>query len=86
MTGQPRFYYDDISVHRQNNFLTRNKLDFTSFAPTNNSTQHYNNLEIRQMAQNDFTNSSIDHRTDLHQVITKSSCTYKKTISFTSRQ
>ena len=65
MTGQPRFYYDDITVHRQNNFLTRNKLDFTTFAPSNNSTSNYNNLEIRQMAQNDFANSSIDHRTDL---------------------
>ena len=65
MTGQPRFYYDDITVHRQNNFLTRNKLDFTTFAPSNNTTSNYNNLEIRQMAQNNFTDSSIDHRTDL---------------------
>ena len=64
MTGQPRFYYDDITVHI-NDFFTRNKLDFTTFAPSNNSTSNYNNLEIRQMAQNDFANSSIDHRTDL---------------------
>ena len=33
VTGQPRFYYDDVMVHRQNNYLTRNKIDFTSFGP-----------------------------------------------------
>lgn len=66
MTGQPRFYYDDVMVHRQNNFITRNKLDFTDFGVKNNDiNQQYTNSEIRNLAQNHFTDNTIDFRTQL---------------------
>ena len=31
MTGQVRYYYDDVDAIRQPNYLTRNKIDFTEF-------------------------------------------------------
>ena len=66
MTGQPRFYYDDVMIHRQNNYLTRNKLDFTSFGShINQAEQKYSNMDIRQMAHQDFDNNTINHRSDL---------------------
>ena len=34
MTGQTRFYYDDIDQQTRYNYLTRNKVDFANFATT----------------------------------------------------
>lgn len=66
VTGQPRFYYDDVTVHRQNNYLTRNKIDFTDFGPSNNNiNQKYTNSQIRTMAQDTFADKTIDFRTDM---------------------
>ena len=66
MTGQPRFYYDDVMVHRQNNYVTRNKIDFTDFGPKNNGiNQEHTNLDIRKKAQDDFTDNAIEFRTQL---------------------
>ena len=70
VTGQPRFYYDDVMIHRQNNYLTRNKLDFTNFgSQINNAEQKHSNMEIRSLAHNHFDNNTIDHRTDLQNQI-----------------
>lgn len=33
MTGQPRYYYDDITSQTQSNYITRNQIDFTGFGP-----------------------------------------------------
>jgi len=66
VTGQPRFYYDDVMVHRQNNYVTRNKIDFTDFGPKNNQiNQQHTNAEIRKLAQNAFTDNAINFRTEL---------------------
>lgn len=66
MTGQPRFYYDDVQVHRQNNYITRNKIDFASFGPQNNEiNQKYGNMTIRQKAEEAFLNNALDFRTEL---------------------
>jgi len=66
VTGQPRFYYDDVMVHRQNNYVTRNKLDFTDFGPRNNQiNQQYSNAEVRDKAQNAFADNTINFRTEL---------------------
>jgi len=66
VTGQPRFYYDDVMVHRQNNYLTRNKIDFTSFGPQiNDINQKYGNMSIRHMAQDAFVDNTIQYRTEL---------------------
>jgi hypothetical protein len=66
VTGQPRFYYDDVMVHRQNNYITRNKLDFTDFGARNNQiNQKYSNADIRTKAQNAFADNTINFRTEL---------------------
>jgi hypothetical protein len=66
VTGQPRFYYDDVMVHRQNNYITRNKLDFTDFGRRNNEIdQQYSNSEIRNLAQNTYTDEALGFRTEL---------------------
>lgn len=66
VTGQPRFYYDDVMVHRQNNYITRNKLDFTDFGARNNQiNQQYSNADIREKAQSAFADNTINFRTDL---------------------
>ena len=66
VTGQPRFYYDDVMVHRQNNYITRNKLDFTDFGRRNNEIdQQYSNSQIRNLAQNSYTDNALDFRTEL---------------------
>ena len=53
-------------VHRQNNYVTRNKIDFTDFGPKNNQiNQQHTNAEIRKLAQNAFTDNAINFRTEL---------------------
>lgn len=69
LTGRPRFFYDDVDVHRRNEFITRNKLDFEPFGlQTGPQTQPmYSNMEIREMAQNSFLDNALTFRTDLQQ-------------------
>lgn len=66
VTGQPRFFYDDVMVHRQNNFVSNNKLDWTNFGIKNNHmNSNYTNNEIRNLAQQAFTDDTINFRTEL---------------------
>jgi len=46
--------------------VTRNKIDFTDFGPKNNQiNQQHTNAEIRNLAQNAFTDNAINFRTEL---------------------
>jgi hypothetical protein len=73
MTGQPRFYYDDINSIRMPNYISRSNIDFANYAdtygPLNNSNQYgnSNNSQIRDLAQNSFLNSSLQQRTELQE-------------------
>ena len=73
MTGQPRFYYDDIEATTQYNYLTRNALDWTQFGTTVGPSQkaHVSQcpsaMDVRQMANDTFANQTIFQRMDLQQ-------------------
>ena len=72
MTGQPRFYYDDIDAIRQPNYITRNDLDTfdfgTSYGPmTEGEFMAHSGENIRGKADNRFMEDSIDFRNDLQQ-------------------
>lgn len=72
ITGQPRFYYDDINAIRRPNFIVRSKIDTFDFGETygpmkDNETINRNDCDIRQKAQQKFLDDSIGFRTDLQQ-------------------
>lgn len=70
MTGQPRFYYDDIDTQTQPNYITRNNIDFTQYGPQIGPASyqgHLNNMEIRNLANMTFSDSVIQQRTELQQ-------------------
>lgn len=66
LTGQPRFYYDDIDAHTQNNFITRNKIDFTNFAPrVGVYGEDVPYEDVRTLADQTFHNNVMKQRTEL---------------------
>lgn len=71
VTGQPRFYYDDIDSQKQYNYICRSKIGFTPFGPQtgpislNNET--LSNMEIRDLANQTYVDSVIQQRTELQQ-------------------
>lgn len=65
MTGQPRFYYDDIDAHTQYNYITRNKIDFTNFAPVSGPYRDIPNEDVRTLANETFHNNVMKQRTEL---------------------
>ena len=69
MTGQPRFYYDDIDQQTQPNYITRNNLDIYGFAsqigPLQESTLEGNRL--RETANQNYTDNQLLFRTELQQ-------------------
>lgn len=71
VTGQPRFYYDDVNAGREMNYITRNKIDVYNFA---NQTGIFdkevdcNPLEnVRIQAQEAFITHGNDHRLSMQQ-------------------
>lgn len=69
MTGQSRFYYDDIDQHTQTNYITRNKIDFANFG-TNAGPVRGGSLEgtmLRNTADQMYTDSQIGFRSELQQ-------------------
>jgi len=71
LLGQPKFFYDDINAVRMPNYITRNKIDFLPYADTygpqkNESGLDYTN-KIKQMAQDSWTENSLNFRTGLQQ-------------------
>lgn len=70
LTGQPRFYYDDVDEFRRSKFITRNYIDFTPFGLQTGpqyTKPAYTNMEIRELANNTFLDNSLSFRTDLQQ-------------------
>lgn len=64
-TGQPRFYYNDVDAHTQYNFISRNKVDFTEFAPTSGPYPGLPPDDFRPLADQTFHDDVIRQRTDL---------------------
>ena len=65
MTGQTRFYYDDVDAHTQYNFISRNKIDFTNFAPNSGPYPGLPPDDFRALADNTFHNDIMKQRTEL---------------------
>ena len=65
MTGQPRFYYDDVDAHTQYNYITRNKIDFTNFGHTAGAYEEIPTEDIRTLANETFHNNVMKQRTEL---------------------
>ena len=67
--GQPRFAYDDINAIRMPNYITRNKIDFTSFGDSYGpmSQEDGNDLtaNIRELAQDAWFKNSGEFRENL---------------------
>lgn len=71
VTGQPRFYYDDINAGRESNFITRNKIDvynFTNQVGIFNERVNDNVLEtVKPQVHDAFITNGNDHRHSLQQ-------------------
>lgn len=75
LTGRGKYMYDDVDLIRQNQFITRNALDFTDFGlqtgPQPNPHDMKTNMEIRQLAQNAFLDNALTFRTELQERLMK---------------
>lgn len=69
VTGQPRFYYDDINQITQPNYITRNNLDIYGFAPQVGTPNNpvLEGESLRQFANNNYTDNQLQYRTELQQ-------------------
>jgi hypothetical protein len=70
MTGQPRFYYDDIDSVRRPNYIARTNIDhikgMDTYGPIRDDDDtRMNNEMVREIAENDFKDQTIDFRTDM---------------------
>jgi hypothetical protein len=71
VTGQPRFFYDDVNAVRMPNYLTRSKIDFLPFADSYGSVQdksefgNIHNPHIRPLVQDSWLRDSLQFREDL---------------------
>jgi len=69
VTGQPRFYYDDIDQQTQPNYISRNNLDiYGGFSHV--GTAHQKNLEgdsLREYANKNYVDNQLQFRTELQQ-------------------
>jgi hypothetical protein len=70
MTGQPRYFYDDVNVIRRPNYISRSNIDHIpevdTYGPMRSDEQIYNtNKTIRKMAESEFSDSTIDFRTEM---------------------
>jgi len=75
VTGQPRFYYDDVNAIRMPNYVVRSNIDNQPFAdqygPIPQGEAHGNkfNANIRALANDAFMTSTIEQRTNLQQTM-----------------
>lgn len=69
MTGQSRFYYDDIEQITQPNYITRNKLDVFGFGSQigNPSEPVLQGDLLRNQANNNYIDNQLMYRTELQQ-------------------
>lgn len=70
MTGQPRFFYDDIEAHTQPNYLCRSNIDFAKFSSgygpyADPDLTSDNGLTVREKAQDIFTQDTLFQRNDM---------------------
>lgn len=77
VSGQPRFYYDDLNAAREGNFVTRNKIDvynFTNQVGIFDADVNDNTLEVvKSQAQDAFINNGNDFRTSLQESLMRKS-------------
>jgi hypothetical protein len=73
MTGQTRFYYDDVNIIRMPNYIARSKIDTNPWAdkyepcPEGYALGNPNTRNIRELANNAFRDATIEHRTGMMQ-------------------
>lgn len=71
ITGQPRFYYDDINAARETNYITRNKIDiynFTNQTGVFDKEINENPLEIvKSQAHDAYITNINEHRLSLQE-------------------
>jgi len=69
--GQTKFYYDDINSVRMPNYIVRSNIDFMkeadTYGPMNNANGNEYNSVIRNLANNQYLDSSLQFRTELQQ-------------------
>lgn len=70
LTGQPRFYYDDVESIRRPNYIARSDVDFLDNADSYGPIKSYDEQEIsnensRKEAENTYTDNVLEFRTDL---------------------
>jgi len=70
ITGQPRFYYDDIDASRRPNYITRTNIDHLLKADSygivkSNQDIMSSNCNSRKIAEDGLLNNTLDFRTDL---------------------
>ena len=77
--GQTRFFYDDINSVRMPNYITRNKIDFSPYAdsygpiPEGEANGNKFHSNIRALANDTFTRSAIQQRTELQERLMRKS-------------
>lgn len=73
MTGQTRFYYDDVDAIKMPSYITRSNIDFEPYAdqygppPEDGAYGNPNNSIIRALANDSWLRNNIEHRNDLMQ-------------------
>lgn len=69
LLGQPRYFYRDVDTWTQPDYITRNQLDFTSIGTSVGplSQTPLQGQSLYSCADNTFTDSTIDFRTELQQ-------------------
>lgn len=68
LTGQTRYYYDDVDAARMPDYITRNHMDHTQNGDTYGpQTQPKSAMEMRQYAQDEFDNNALQFRTELQE-------------------
>ena len=70
MTGQPRFYYDDVESVRRPNYITRTNIDHLKNVDTygpirDDEDTRMSNETIRETVENAFSDQTLDFRTDM---------------------
>lgn len=77
ITGQPRFFYDDVNAAREGNYFTRNKIDVYNFSNQTgvfDNTVNDNPLEVvKAQAHDAFINNGNDYRQSLQVSLMKKS-------------
>lgn len=64
--GQPRFFYDDVEAARQENYITRNKVDTQKWVSQYEMNDNYSG-DFRKRAHNNFLADQLSFRNDLQE-------------------